>query len=352
MCPFYDWFGVDAVQALHWSTLVHTASFCEYIIMTVFSDFKAGKCMAPSPGPICSTQMNPHTMNRIIKGGGVPDYSRMEFDVKFKISESENDDNGVEVKAHKFLLGAYSPVFRTMFYGEPWKERADPIIVKGTTVVAFKLMLNFVYNVDVVVQGMDLRELFELGRLADLYLIDEMKMQVNRQMEIWPVTMDNMTEVFAIASEYKYFESASNALKWNCAKSYRDDIVIDAKSPLKWSKWKRARIGLDMYMKQQQARGHSTEAMVELVGMVKELLVCDNCRQEVCLMLERVTREKIQVGLKVTPAAHVAHMGREWKQGVPYTVAGVDGNDWIIIENCDDHERTKVLFSTMLYNCV
>ena len=346
--------SVDAVQALHWSTLVHTASFCEYIIMTVFSDFKAGKCMAPSPGPICSTQMNPHTMNRIIKGGGVPDYSRMEFDVKFKISESENDDNGVEVKAHKFLLGAYSPVFRTMFYGEPWKERADPIIVKGTTVVAFKLMLNFVYNVDVVVQGMDLRELFELGRLADLYLIDEMKMQVNRQMEIWPVTMDNMTEVFAIASEYKYFESASNALKWNCAKSYRDDIVIDAKSPLKWSKWKRARIGLDMYMKQQQARGHSTEAMVELVGMVKELLVCDNCRQEVCLMLERVTRENIQVGLKVTPAAHVAWhgMGPEWKQGVPYTVAGVDGNDWIIIENCDDHERTKVLFSTMLYNCV
>ena len=298
--------------------------------------------------------MNPHTMNRIIKGGGVPEYSRIEFDVKFKIIENEDDDNAVEVKAHRFVLGAYSPVFRTMFYGEHWKETADPVIVKGTTVVAFKQMLDFVYNVDVVVQGMNLRELFELAHLADKYDINEMKMQVVRQMEIWPVTMDNMTEVFAIASEYKYFESASNALKWNCAKSYRDDIVIDAKSPLKWSKWKRARIGLDMYMKQQQARGHSTEAMVELVGMVKELLVCDNCRQEVCLMLERVTREKVHVGLKVTPAAHVAWhgMGREWKQGVPYTVAGVDGNDWIIVENCDDHERTKVLFRTMLYNCV
>ena len=98
-------------------------------------------------------------MSRIIKGrlpelaGLLRDHRDGEgspFDATFKIVECDEvaDEEGMEneVKAHKIILASFSTVFSTMFYG-PMKETREVIDVEGTTVGAFKTMIEYFYQV-------------------------------------------------------------------------------------------------------------------------------------------------------------------------------------------------------------
>ena len=97
--------------------------------------------------------------------GGIP------YDVTFLLVESEGNnsvteegsDKGVkkvkkdkrEIKAHKFILAASSPVFKGMFFG-PMKESKDVIDVKETTFESFKKLIEYIYHVDVECRDMGL----------------------------------------------------------------------------------------------------------------------------------------------------------------------------------------------------
>ena len=113
--------------------------------------------------------------------------SELPTDVIFEIhqeqelwQEQEQEQDEVkeigEVRAHKFVLSAVSPVFRRQFYGafsrsrkpeagtgvktgegagaeegegegagEIWSEREERVVIKGTTIEAFKSLVQFVY---------------------------------------------------------------------------------------------------------------------------------------------------------------------------------------------------------------
>ena len=175
---------------------------------------------------------------RVIKGG-TPDYANLlkdqsgdegiPFDITFKIIEISVVDDEVkeskveEVKAHRPILASFSTVFQAMFYG-PMKETRDIIPIEGTTVEAFKKMIEFVYNVDVEYNEMGITELFEIVNLAERYNVDKLRVEMKNQMELVPITMENLLEVFAIANQFKHFEAASEVLLLNCAKVFQKNI--------------------------------------------------------------------------------------------------------------------------------
>ena len=74
---------------------------------------------------------------------------------------AEQDETRKDVKAHKFVLAANSPVFRGMFYG-PLKETREIIPVKQTTFEAFKRLVEFFYQVKIDGSYLTILEIFEL----------------------------------------------------------------------------------------------------------------------------------------------------------------------------------------------
>jgi len=176
-------------------------------------------------------------MSRIIKGRApelaslLMDQSegeRIPFDITFKIVEfgevaDEEEGGREEVKAHRLILGSYSTVFKAMFYG-PMKETRDVIPVEGTTVEAFKRMIEYFYHVDIDCSEMTIKELFGIVDLAERYNVDKLKEEMTKQMEIVSIPMESLMEVVSIASEFSHFEVGSSTLLLNCAKVFQNNI--------------------------------------------------------------------------------------------------------------------------------
>jgi len=240
-------------------------------------------------------------MSRIIKGRA-SEYSSLldqsdgegiPFDITFKIVEcGEVADEGSkedEVKAHRLILASFSTVYKAMFYG-PMRETRDVIPVKGTTIEAFKRMLDFFYQVDVDCSEMSNIELFELVNLSEKYNVTKLKEELKDQMEIVPISMENLMETVSIASECKHFEVASSALLLNCAKVLQKNI--------------RGVADQHQFLLDQHASGKGALAL-ELLSVVKTLeeLLCGNCKEEEeeCLDGYCVEVDKLRHGLKVKP---------------------------------------------------
>ena len=84
--------------------------------------------------------------------------------------------------AHKFLLALASPVFRTGFYGAQFEEK-NKIEMKDTTLIAFKTMMNVIYNRPVNFKNMSVDQIFELVSLAERYDLKELKAKVKLELE-------------------------------------------------------------------------------------------------------------------------------------------------------------------------
>ena len=65
-------------------------------------------------------------------------------DILFRIFDSETGHE-MELTAHRYYLARASPVLRALLFNS-WYETKDVISIDGTTVDAFKTMLDYVYN--------------------------------------------------------------------------------------------------------------------------------------------------------------------------------------------------------------
>jgi len=238
-------------------------------------------------------------MSRVIKGRlpelscllrGHSDGEGCPFDVTFKVVESDEvadeEDKEDEVKAHRIILASFSTVFSAMFYG-PMKETRDVIDVKGTTVSAFKTMIEFFYQVDVDCTELGIHELFQIVNLAERYNVDRLKEEMKNQMEILSIPMENLMEAVSMASKFANFEAASSALMLNCAKVFRK------KTPRMADQFQ--------FIQEQHLCGRGL-LVLELLALVKTLPAepCENCNEEeICLRGTPVMKEDLREGLKV-----------------------------------------------------
>ena len=222
------------------------------------------------------------------ENGGIP------FDVTFRVSndktlsieEVENDKTAIDIKAHRFVLAAYSSVFRAMFYG-PLKENREVIPVKQTTIEAVRKLVSYFYELQIDGNDMTLLEIFELVNLAERYAVTDLKQELEKLLQTFPITRENLMDTAEIAYQYSIFDAGSNALLLNCAKFLLKNITSASE--------------IVEFTVKQHARGQAAVNQ-KLFSVVKSLESgkCGNCGEvSSCLKGQEVVHNKLREGLKV-----------------------------------------------------
>jgi len=238
-------------------------------------------------------------------GGGIP------FDVTFEIVEADDNtltdeelDKGVkrvkrikrvtrakkaqgEIRAHKFILAASSPVFKAMFFG-PMKESKDVIEVKGTSFEAFKRLLEYIYHVDIECKNISIFELYDIVNLAEMHDMPKLKEELTIQMKNIPISMDNVIEVATTANEFSQFEEVSDAVMMSCVNFLQKTINDPADERLEFALTQFA-----------SGNGKIALKLLALVKQLPPLIRCKNCKGKPCVVGEDVPYVKMREGLKM-----------------------------------------------------
>jgi len=137
--------------------------------------------------------------------------SELPPDVIFKI------EGGGEVSAHRLLLAGGSRVFRALFFG-PMKEKKEHVVIKDTTVEAFTIMINFIYQApDLSLKEINCPEtLFEVFNVSKRYQVDELNNMVKEAFKTFPISDKNVEHAALTAKNYAVFEDVSKILIDKC----------------------------------------------------------------------------------------------------------------------------------------
>ena len=238
------------------------------------------------------------------------DEAGIPYDVTFVIKENVGKENSEdieiarEVKAHKHILAYHSDVFKKMFFG-PLKETNDIIPINETTYEAFEKLMEYIYQVDIECKDMALGELYEFVNLAEKYNMPELMKELKTQIEITPLTMQNLLDVVDVATRYSHFEEVSSALLLSCAIFFKKTVGEEIDKQMQFV--------LEKY-------GEGKERLaLKLVSMVSNLprTVCNNCGEDSCMTGQPVLHENLRKGLEVKgnnslPLMTTLFRGKPW----------------------------------------
>jgi hypothetical protein len=151
-------------------------------------------------------------------------------DVVFVILDATGEVAG-EIKAHKLLLSTVSEVFKVQFFGPfPDVVKAETgvsrVEVNDASLQGFQTVVSFIYAGDeTLISGLqDLDLLFEIYRLADKYLLPELRLLAKSRIEVYPLSSRNYAAVLRTISQYENlqpFVGLSEDLKLRCAVAVR-----------------------------------------------------------------------------------------------------------------------------------
>lgn len=276
-------------------------------------------------------------------------------DVTFQINDTSREvvaeDKAVlgEVKGHKVVLGAFSPVFKSMFFG-PLKETRDVIPIEQTTLEAFEKIIDYIYQKDIDWSGMTVLEIYDIVNLAEMYQMTDMMKEIITQMENVSLTDDSLMDIAHTAAQFTQFSDVSSALLETCAKFLQKSV----KTPEKQLQFALAQSG-----------GGQEATALQLLVLVRDLpsLECFNCGEarNKCLDGQLVVyREKFNIGCKLRVNKNCIYWGENGGRFAEkvYTVvsmvtdenvvkvqeAGMQPMDYYII-----HHKTQIF--TFCYNC-
>jgi len=299
-------------------------------------------------------------------GGGIS------FDVTFKIVEADDNtvteedlDQGAkrkrikrvkkikkvkgEIKAHKYILAASSPVFKAMFFG-PMKENKDVVEVKETSYEAFKKLIEYIYQVDIECKDISIVELYDIVNLAERYDMPKLKEELKIQMKNISISMDNVIEVATSANEYSQFEEVSDAVMMSCVNFLQKTINDPADERLEFALTQFA-----------SGSGKIALKLLALVKQLPPLVRCKNCKGKPCIVGECVPYVKMRPGLKMKMLeyypflqGHAQNTNVTVKTVTPFgqvTVTGVKANRYVDYTYNPAWEHDGALKMTFVYNC-
>ena len=158
--------------------------------------------------------------------------SGIPYDESFKIvTEAAVDkDDAVILHAHKNLLAAVSPVFRTQFYGSlPEVNRI--IQVKDSTSEAFNIMLQFIYqrtDASKKIENLsEISDIFDVFYLAHKFEVLGFKDKILAKLGNIPVNLSSFQELASAIENYKHFEEACQVVENHLIK-----FIIEHPNPL------------------------------------------------------------------------------------------------------------------------
>ena len=208
-------------------------------------------------------------------------------DVTFHIRDKDRAIPG-EVKGHKLILSAFSPVFKSMFFG-PLKETREVIPIEQTTLEAFEILVEYIYQKDIDWSKMTVLEMYDIVNLAERYQMSDLMTEIKTQMEVVAITDENLMDTAHIATQFSQFPDVSSTLLNSCARFLQ--------------KTKRTPVDrLDFAIN--QSGGGQEVTTLQLLMLVRDLptLECGNCGEpmEMCMDGKVVeTMDKFTIGLKL-----------------------------------------------------
>jgi len=256
-----------------------------------------------------------------------------------------------EIKAHKYILAASSPVFKAMFFGL-MKENKDVIEVKETSYEAFKKLVEYIYHVDIECKDISIVELYDIVNLAERYDMPKLKEELKVQMKNISISMDNVIEVATSANEYSQFEEVSDAVMMSCVNFLQKTINDPADERLEFALTQFA-----------SGNGKIALKLLALVKQLPPLVRCKNCKGKPCIVGESVPYVKMRLGLKMKMleyypflqnSSHAQNTNVTVKTVHPFgqvTVTGVKANRYVEYTYNPAWEHDGALKMTFVYNC-
>merc|ERR1719186_760574 len=212
--------------------------------------------------------------------------SSLTTDVKFLFK----GESGIvrEVRAHKLILGGASDVFEREFFG-PMQKYEDIEEV-------FRAMIDYIYNKKIELFNFDLHFLSSLYYIADLYNIEELRLDIIASIPVHDVFDQNLLDVAILAETYILYPCLSKAL-------------YDSAAVFMKKKFGGKMDNVVNFCSDADASGIKGQVIVKMIGRMKSLPnptpnpKCENCEQEQpsCFNGQVLTRENFVPGAKVTP---------------------------------------------------
>ena len=156
------------------------------------------------------------------------DNSAIPYDVRFEVVEEVYDEFTYEkfeldrktVEAHKILLSAASPVFRSQFYGK-MKSNQNYFEIKETKIKAFDLFIQIIYGVENL--SLDISDMFEILDLADFYIIEPIKVKMIDAIKN-EMNFENLKTIADAAATYIHHEQLAKDMLKNCGKFLQNNL--------------------------------------------------------------------------------------------------------------------------------
>jgi len=220
--------------------------------------------------------------------------SSLTTDVKFLFK----GESGIvrEVRAHKLILGGASDVFEREFFGP--MQKYEDIEIKDVSEEVFRAMIDYIYNKKIELTDFDLDFLSSLYYIADLYNIEELRLDIIASIPEHDVSDQNLLDVAILAENNILYQRLSEAL-------------YDSAAVFMKKKFGGKMDNVVNFCSEADASGIQGQVIVKMIGRMKSLPnpttnpKCENCEQEQpsCFNGHVLTRENFVPGAKVTPTS-------------------------------------------------
>jgi len=194
-------------------------------------------------------------------------------DVRFSFSDPKTGDK-TEVLAHKFVLALGSEVFMAQFYGS-MKEKKDVIPIEDSSVEAFRIFLDIVYNKRISLDCFDFKLQAELFYLGEKYRLNHLQESILKAISDRKMISGNLLEAAKVAQEYSHLEKFSDTVHKICSRFVRNNFE-DVLNTFK---------GTEM----------NDENSSALHRIMARAAVCPNCKHDPCQDQVYVTEDNFIV---------------------------------------------------------
>jgi len=213
-------------------------------------------------------------------------------DVKFTFVD-QNTGVMSELLAHKLVLALGCDVFMAQFYG-PHMELRDTIPVEDSSVDAFKILVELLYNKKVAFENLGIELLAELFYLADKFILDDLKDAIIKEVSSRKMVTEKLLEAANVAEDKVHLQRFSEALYKVCVKFVKENIqsifeIFDSELP----------------------GGDNSLALHRLMAKANRVhpapspstSVCENCKHSPCLHGQVLSRDTFVNNAQVSKEA-------------------------------------------------
>ena len=187
--------------------------------------------------------------------------------------------------------------------------------MKDTTLIAFKTMMNVIYNRPVNFKNMSGDQVFELVNLAERYDLKELKAKLKLELETMSLSKESVVEVTKAALKFHHLEEASQAVLYSCAKTLTRELETKESVVQFCAIYS----GTD-----------EEEIVMKLMSVMYDLQpLCSNCQEKPCKSGTPITSMKqVRVGTVLAPNSDCISL-RKWnmEQRGEIVVKSIDNRD-------------------------